>query len=287
MEQSHAQRRLVKSPPELWAELSSEDSLGRHLAEFGEIRITRVEPETTVAWEGDRASGTVQIAPTGWGTKVTLTATAVAEPELAEPVVAEPVVAEPIAAEPEPQPVVAEPEPVEPPPAPVARISLREPDSALLGEHEPEPDPVPRRFFARFFRRQSEPVEAAVQPAQPEPATVRSEIPTPPAPMPDPSPPTPAPDPTPPAPMPGPAPQPMPDPVPPSPAPRPGPGPPPTIEAAAHRAAPVLEPAAGAPTAQPAPEPVDTMLGADRTVAILTEILDDLGAAHHRPFSRG
>ncbi|MEA2181060.1 MAG: hypothetical protein QOF69_245, partial [Solirubrobacteraceae bacterium] len=80
MEHSTAQRRLVKSAPELWAEISSESSLARHLAEFGEIRITRVEPETTVAWEGDRASGTVELAPTGWGTKVTLTASTVAEP---------------------------------------------------------------------------------------------------------------------------------------------------------------------------------------------------------------
>ncbi|HEY1537998.1 MAG TPA: hypothetical protein VGF63_01265 [Solirubrobacteraceae bacterium] len=75
MEKSTATRRIVKSPPELWAEVSSEDSLGRHLAEFGEIRITRVVPETTVAWEGDRVSGTVKLTPTGWGTKVHLTAT--------------------------------------------------------------------------------------------------------------------------------------------------------------------------------------------------------------------
>ena len=80
MEQSTAQRRLVKSPPELWAELSSEDALARRLASFGEIHITRVEPETTVAWEGDRASGTVQLAPSGWGTQVTLTATPAADP---------------------------------------------------------------------------------------------------------------------------------------------------------------------------------------------------------------
>ena len=70
-----ATRRLVKSPPELWAEISSEDSLSRHLAEFGEVRITRVKPKTTVAWEGDRASGTVELTPTGLGTKVVLTAT--------------------------------------------------------------------------------------------------------------------------------------------------------------------------------------------------------------------
>ena len=74
MEQSTAQRRLVKSPPELWAEVSSEDTLGRHLAQFGEIRITRTQPETTVAWEGDRASGTVRLEASGWGTKVTVSA---------------------------------------------------------------------------------------------------------------------------------------------------------------------------------------------------------------------
>ena len=58
--QHSAQRTLVKSPPELWAEVSDPDALSRHLDEFGEIRITRLEPEATVAWEGDRARGTVR-----------------------------------------------------------------------------------------------------------------------------------------------------------------------------------------------------------------------------------
>ena len=69
-----AVRTLVKSPPELWAVCSDEDALGQHLAAFGEIRITRLEPESAVAWEGERASGTVRIEPSGWGTKVTVTA---------------------------------------------------------------------------------------------------------------------------------------------------------------------------------------------------------------------
>ncbi|MBV8431679.1 MAG: hypothetical protein JO244_10980 [Solirubrobacterales bacterium] len=69
-----ASRTLVKSPPELWAECSDAGSLARHLGEFGEITITRLDPETTVAWEGERVSGTVRIEPSGWGTKVTLTA---------------------------------------------------------------------------------------------------------------------------------------------------------------------------------------------------------------------
>ena len=74
MPSSEVQRTLVKSPPELWAELSDPASLARHLGEFGEIRITRVEPETAVEWEADGVSGTVELKPSGWGTKVTLTA---------------------------------------------------------------------------------------------------------------------------------------------------------------------------------------------------------------------
>ena len=82
MDEPRAQRTLVKSPPELWAEISDVDALARHLGEFGEIRITRADPETTVAWEGDRARGTVELEPTAWGTKVTLTAE-VAQEEVA------------------------------------------------------------------------------------------------------------------------------------------------------------------------------------------------------------
>jgi hypothetical protein len=74
MPELRAQRTLVKSPPELWAQVSDPVSLARHLGEFGEIRITRVVPEQTVAWEGERASGTVELSSSGWGTKVTLVA---------------------------------------------------------------------------------------------------------------------------------------------------------------------------------------------------------------------
>jgi hypothetical protein len=69
-----AQRTLVKSPPELWSELSELERLADHLEPFGAIRITKLEPEHTVAWEGEGTSGTVSIEPSGWGTKVTLTA---------------------------------------------------------------------------------------------------------------------------------------------------------------------------------------------------------------------
>ena len=82
-------RTLVKSPPELWSELSEVERLARHLGAFGEIKITKLEPERTVAWEGEGASGTVSIEPSGWGTKVVLTATIEGEEPPPEPVVEE------------------------------------------------------------------------------------------------------------------------------------------------------------------------------------------------------
>src|SRR5207302_6885346 len=96
MTELQASRTLVKSPPELWAECSDAASLARHLGQFGEIRITRLEPETAVAWEGEDVSGTVRLEPSGWGTRVILTARHTAE----EPAAEEP----PAAPEPEPEP---------------------------------------------------------------------------------------------------------------------------------------------------------------------------------------
>ena len=111
MTEPSAQRTLVKSPPELWVEISDQDALARHLGEFGEIRIIRLEPETTVAWEGERARGTVELQASGWGTKVTLTAEAtVPEPsdsvveEVAAPVAASARAAAPLPAAPAPLP---------------------------------------------------------------------------------------------------------------------------------------------------------------------------------------
>jgi hypothetical protein len=72
---SEVQRTLVKSPPELWAELSDPTALARHLGELGEIRILRTEPESTIEWAAENTTGTVSIKPSGWGTKVTLSVT--------------------------------------------------------------------------------------------------------------------------------------------------------------------------------------------------------------------
>jgi hypothetical protein len=126
-----AKRTLVKSPPELWAELSDISALARHLGEFGEIRITRTEPEKVVEWEGDLAIGSVLLEPSGWGTKVTLTAL---------PVMLDP----PPPPEPEP-----EPEPVPEPPRRGfwARLFRRPPEPSPARPRpravEAEPQPLP------------------------------------------------------------------------------------------------------------------------------------------------
>src|SRR5215213_4793957 len=125
-----AKRTLVKSPPELWEELSEVERLAKHLGAFGEITITKLEPEHTVAWEGEHASGTVSIEPSGWGTKVTLRA------ELPE--------AE-AEAEPEPEP---EPEP--------------KPDP----EPEPQPEPEPAAATDEAQHIAGPPVLFRVEPAE-------------------------------------------------------------------------------------------------------------------------
>jgi hypothetical protein len=77
-----AQRTLVKSVPELWAELSEPALLGRMLNEpFGEIRITRLTPESSIGWESELAAGSVELEPSGFGTRVRLTAQISTEPE--------------------------------------------------------------------------------------------------------------------------------------------------------------------------------------------------------------
>jgi hypothetical protein len=126
---AEAQRTLVKSPPELWAELSDPASLARHLGDFGEIRIARVQGEQRVEWEAEAASGTVELEPSGWGTRVTLTVVR----EGPEPVTPE--------AEPEPEPErAAEPEP-ERRRGWLARLFRRRRTRQPLLAPDPEPEP--------------------------------------------------------------------------------------------------------------------------------------------------
>jgi hypothetical protein len=233
MVSSEVQRTLVKSPPELWAELSDPAALARHLGELGEIRIVETKPEERVAWEADGATGTVLIKASGWGTKVTLSAIRTRD-ELAP------------ADEGEHAAEAQKPEDdIEPP----ATVGTSAPDSTLSPEPAPElahePTPGPRRgFFARLFRRRR--AERSAE-AVPEHVALVEPKPTPPADASTPellSGPTPATAPI-----------------------------PPLGDA-------------------PSPADISAELGAaedfagDEIAAVLTSVLDRLGAAHHRPFSR-
>jgi hypothetical protein len=275
-----AKRTLVKSPPELWEELSEVERLAKHLGAFGEITITKLEPEHTVAWEGERASGTVSIEPSGWGTKVTLRAElpetdeAQAEPEPTPEAEPEPT------PEAEPEPTLeVEPEPTahtQPEPEPTAEVEP-EPDALAVEEpepvaQEPESEPVaeisesaPRRGLWRWlFRRltestpsvaEPEPVAAEREPvaAEPEPEPVEAE-------------PVAA------------------EPVPVAAEPEQEPA---ADESEPEPIADEPEPEPGPLAEQPATLDAAAPLDPERARVILDEALDTLGAAHHRPFSRG
>jgi hypothetical protein len=254
MTEHSASRTLVKSPPELWAECSDPAALTRHLDQFGEIKITRLEPETAVAWEGEQVRGTVRLEPSGWGTKVTLTAVAEAvAPVAVEPVAVEPVAVEPVAVEPEPvavEPVAVEPEPVAVEPEPVAV----EPDPVVSAPPPGEPktaapeNVAPEKRPGLFGRL----LAMLVGKPEPEPEIVLRDLtavetPEPVAPAPVPEPVAPAPEPV----------------------------------------APAPEPVA--PTPEPVERAAPPPLGAELADAEagLVAALDSLGQAHHRPFSRG
>jgi hypothetical protein len=288
MPEPRAQRTLVKSPPEIWAEVSDVSTLARHLGEFGEIRITRLEAETTVVWEGDRARGTVELEASGWGTKVTITAEAIATDD-AEVVEAEAVEAE--AAGPVEEAAVAV-DIVEKDAAPVeAEVveALVEVETETEAETEPEaetevepkaetaPAPIaePRRgFFARLLRRHrtetvAEPMAIEPPPAvvirEPEPIASEPEI------IPVDSEPVAI----------------EPEIVPTVAGPEPEAEIPDALEVTgAAEITEITEPAldgeiaASATAATAALEP-------EQVEAVLVGVLDDLGSAHHRPFSRG
>jgi hypothetical protein len=161
---SEVQRTLVKSPPELWAELSDPTSLARHLGELGEIRITRVDPEKRVEWETTGASGSVAIKPSGWGTRVTLTVqheegggeqAGRSTPETASE--ASPIEAADAAEDSGPSPIEAAGAAGDSGPSPIAPQASAEAAgvrdaSAETGAEpgpEPEPEPAPAHITAR------------------------------------------------------------------------------------------------------------------------------------------
>jgi hypothetical protein len=236
MDDPRAQRTLVKSPPELWAEISDAGALAGHLGAFGEIRISRLEHETTVAWEGDRARGTVELEPSGWGTKVTLTACIAAETAAAEP---GPEATEEPEAAGAPEPAARAPEA---PGAPEPAAPEVEPQAAAPGPVAVEPEAPrlrPRRRWWPFGRRRAGACPPAPEPPSRERPDPEDEAPPPPQPP-------------------------------------------------AATAEPAPEPESGpGPQAASVPEMAPAALDATRAEEILSGVLDDLGAARHRPFSRG
>jgi hypothetical protein len=77
-------RTLVKSPPELWAELSGE----RFVEALGGASTRVTEEERRIEWEAGGASGAAVLEPAGWGTKLILTARVEEEVTRLEPEVA-------------------------------------------------------------------------------------------------------------------------------------------------------------------------------------------------------
>ena len=61
------ERTLVKSPPELWTEISSEESLGRWL---GDVSVEAADSPTRLEWKRSDSTGTIELEASGWGTKV-------------------------------------------------------------------------------------------------------------------------------------------------------------------------------------------------------------------------
>ena len=280
MTEHMASRTLVKSPPELWAECSDASSLARHLDQFGEIKITRLDPENTVAWEGERARGTVRIEPAGWGTKVILTAVPMEEAqgkgpaeevsESAEPESVEPAVVEPEAVGSETVgfetvgPEVLEPA-IEDPPAAVELPEIREPalEGPQIVERQPGMPRPRRRRFARLFWFRREPPSVAAEPEK----AVEQQPPIDPEPVPrSDAEPIPEPEPTP-EPIPEPTPEAVSEPIPEA-------IPEPTREAIPE------------PTPEAISEPTSYETAPEATEAALTAALDSLGQAHHRPYSR-
>jgi hypothetical protein len=260
---TEVQRTLVKSPPELWAELGNVEGLSRHLGEVGEIRVTKVEPETRVEWEADLASGVVELKQSGWGTRVTLSLTrelpeaesedseeagmeqpeAVAETgsKSAEAIEPAPVVdAEVTAIAAELEVIVVAPEPAECPEPPLVTTQ-----PAPEAEFTAAPAEPKQGFFARLFKRRKR-VEALAE-SQTEPIVQVQ----------------PDPEPAPPVELQAMA---LPEPVYPDPPPAP------------------VEPEPSADLATELAE-LEAQLQQEST-EFLTGVLDRLGAAHHRPFSR-
>ncbi|MGI8921381.1 MAG: hypothetical protein ACR2HD_06860 [Solirubrobacteraceae bacterium] len=269
MHEITAQRTLMKSAPELWSQVSDPEALGERL-DLGEIRITRTEDERHVAWEGDDISGDVTLEPSGWGTRVTLTARrgGVTEEKDADehapvaPAGETPAGEEPVSETPPTttvgsaaRPPIDPHETVEPPALPATEVATpvesavtdqlparaeRPAESARSAGAAPSAAPPRAKlgFWARIFGHRA-------------PATVPAPEPTVEAPAPEPTVEAPAPE--------------------------------PTVEAPASQPKPAPNPV---PSVKPI-EPPGPQLDLAALHPRLNDVLEELGVNHHRPFSRG
>ncbi len=67
------ERTLVKSPPELWEEIGSEDALRRWL---GDVRVCSAQAPGRLEWDRADSAGVIELEASGWGTRVRAHATA-------------------------------------------------------------------------------------------------------------------------------------------------------------------------------------------------------------------
>lgn len=61
------ERTLVKSPPELWEELASQESLARWLPG---VRLGTLDPPSRIEWNADGVRGVIELEASGWGTRI-------------------------------------------------------------------------------------------------------------------------------------------------------------------------------------------------------------------------
>jgi hypothetical protein len=67
------ERTLVKSPPELWAEIGSQEALQRWL---GDVRVASADAPERVEWVRPDSTGVIELMSSGWGTRVRAVAAA-------------------------------------------------------------------------------------------------------------------------------------------------------------------------------------------------------------------
>lgn len=61
------ERTLVKSPPELWDEIASQETLGRWLPD---VRLGALDPPSRIEWTADGVRGVIELEASGWGTRI-------------------------------------------------------------------------------------------------------------------------------------------------------------------------------------------------------------------------